>query len=257
MAVKCGRGPHMHNTADDVRRCYNGDTDVIELPVNGPTETVVADELPATEKQSKFVISLAQQRLTGDVLEQELADVERGRWGRRSISQEIQRLKAMPKLPAEFRDNGRTFIPPGEDGAATLGGYHIKNPTETTGDGQTAVDLEAGMYRLDGVVYKVQLAVHGSGHPYAKSLVELNECAVCGDQYDDEHFSLTEHEFKPTFKFQYHAGAIRKLRPEHRMTLEEAKEFGKLYGTCCVCGRTLTNETSIEEGIGPVCGGRV
>lgn len=41
------------------------------------------------------------------------------------------------------------------------------------------------------------------------------------------------------------------------ITLDEAKEFGALYGTCCVCARTLTNEESISQGIGPVCGGRL
>lgn len=88
-----------------------------------------------------------------------------------------------------------------------------------------------GMYRLDGVIYKVQIAVHGSGKPYAKRLVQ-----------DGERWS-----------FEYAPGAMRKLGSRHLLTLEEAKEFGALYGTCCVCGRTLTNETSIEAGIGPIC----
>ena len=39
-----------------------------------------------------------------------------------------------------------------------------------------------------------------------------------------------------------------------RMTLEEAGEFGQLYGICCVCGAVLTDPESIERGIGPVCG---
>lgn len=47
------------------------------------------------------------------------------------------------------------------------------------------------------------------------------------------------------------------ITAEHRMTLDEAKAYGKVTGTCCVCSRKLTNEKSIAEGIGPVCGGRV
>ena len=35
--------------------------------------------------------------------------------------------------------------------------------------------------------------------------------------------------------------------------LEAIKKIGLLTGTCCVCGRTLTNENSINEGIGPIC----
>lgn len=43
------------------------------------------------------------------------------------------------------------------------------------------------------------------------------------------------------------------IKPEHRMTLDEAKEYGKVTGTCCNCGRLLTNEESIANGIGPIC----
>lgn len=30
-------------------------------------------------------------------------------------------------------------------------------------------------------------------------------------------------------------------------------EFGKRFGLCCMCGRELTNEQSVEDGIGPIC----
>lgn len=87
-----------------------------------------------------------------------------------------------------------------------------------------------GMYRVGDVVYKVQAAIHGSGRLYAKRLHGQS--------------------------FVYEKGAIYRLKPENKMTLEDAKEWGLLYGTCCVCGRTLTDETSIANGIGPVCAGK-
>ena len=97
---------------------------------------------------------------------------------------------------------------------------------------------EDGMYRTaDGTIYKVQVAVNGSGRLYAKRLVPPAE-------------------FGGRARFVYEAGAVNRLRPEDKMTLEEARKFGALYGTCCVCGRTLTDETSISHGIGPVCEGR-
>lgn len=99
---------------------------------------------------------------------------------------------------------------------------------------------EAGMYRHDGTIYKVQAAVHGSGHLYAKRLVVT-------EGYDGSIVA----------NFEFAQGVIRQLYAEDRLTIEDAKEFGALYGTCCVCGRTLTNETSIEAGIGPVCAGRL
>jgi hypothetical protein len=91
------------------------------------------------------------------------------------------------------------------------------------------------MHRLDGVIYKAQRAVHGSGRLYAKALVQTGE----------------------DWAFEFAGGAIRRLSEATRMSLEEAKEFGALYGVCCVCSKTLTNEESIAAGIGPVCGSRV
>lgn len=99
--------------------------------------------------------------------------------------------------------------------------------------------LTDGMYRLaDGTIYKVQVAVHGSGNLYAKRL-------VLDASVTPAHVS-----------FEYEQGAMRKLTIADKMTLEQAKEFGALYGTCCMCGRTLTDERSIANGIGPICEGR-
>jgi hypothetical protein len=98
--------------------------------------------------------------------------------------------------------------------------------------------IEPGMYQSpDGTVFKVQLAVHGSGRPYAKRLV-LDEASQ-------------------TAEFVYVPGGLREVKAEWRMTLDQASAFGKLYGVCCVCGRTLTDERSIAAGIGPICGRRV
>jgi hypothetical protein len=35
--------------------------------------------------------------------------------------------------------------------------------------------------------------------------------------------------------------------------LNAAIAYGKRYGKCSVCARTLTDEASIARGIGPVC----
>lgn len=114
-----------------------------------------------------------------------------------------------------------------------LDGECVEN--EVHPEAKRNVSLE-GMHRLDGEIYKVQVAVHGSGNEYAKLLVLQGD----GDKG----------------KFEYAPGAIRKLSPQTKMTLEEAKEFGRLYGVCCQCGATLTDENSIAEGIGPVCAGK-
>lgn len=38
--------------------------------------------------------------------------------------------------------------------------------------------------------------------------------------------------------------------------LQTAMKYGKLSGRCCSCGRELTNDGSIEAGIGPICAGK-
>lgn len=93
---------------------------------------------------------------------------------------------------------------------------------------------EAGMYKVGETIFKVQKAVHGSGHLYAKRLLP------------------------PKFhgakaRFVHAPGVFKTLTVADKMTLEEAKTFGALYGTCVVCGRTLTDEKSIAANIGPVC----
>jgi len=94
---------------------------------------------------------------------------------------------------------------------------------------QTNESLSEGVYQVGETVYKVKRSQ--SGYLYAMVLTEDG--------------------------FQFERGAIRNIKPENRMTLEEAKAYGRQTGTCCQCGRELTNETSVREGIGPVCGGRI
>lgn len=109
-----------------------------------------------------------------------------------------------------------------------------------------------GMHRLDGKIYKVQVAVHGSGRPYAKVLVteQVGTCGGC-EKCDGEDRC-------PAFesRFEYAAGVVRRLSLETRLSLDEAKEYGAVYGCCCVCSRTLTKEESIAAGIGPICAGK-
>jgi len=135
-------------------------------------------------------------------------------------------------------DAGRLLSP--KQVAAVLKCMAVENKrAEQKEDGPAPPDVvEAGMYRVNDTIYKVQKAVHGSGRLYAKRLVPPDE-------------------FGGKAEFVYEPGTIKMLVPADKMTLDEARAFGALYGTCCVCGRTLTDEKSIERGIGPVCEGRV
>ena len=108
------------------------------------------------------------------------------------------------------------------------------------------IAITEGMWKLGDRIIKMQIAHHGSGRLYGKELIVSNDPHESGLNRVPEH------------RWERLVGAERMLRERggQRMTLEEAQEFGRLYGFCCVCGAILTDETSIENGIGPVCGKR-
>lgn len=158
------------------------------------------NHIPPTEKQVEFIKKI----LTEREVPQRMLDVKVENLDRKAASRYIDDLLGLPKKPVAQERRG--FKDSGESG------------------------VTEGMYLVDGIVYKVQIAVHGSGRLYAKVLRGNS--------------------------FHYAPGMVYRLKPEQKMTLAQAKEFGSLYGTCCVCGRTLTDEVSIANGIGPICGNR-
>src|SRR3546814_14873504 len=82
--------------------------------------------------------------------------------------------------------------------------------------------------------------------PYAKVLVtdQIGTCGGCEKCDGEDKCPVYES------RFDYAASVVRRLSLETRLSLDEAKEFGAVYGVCCVCSRTLTNEESIAAGIG-------
>ena len=46
---------------------------------------------------------------------------------------------------------------------------------------------------------------------------------------------------------------LRTLRPQHKMTLNQAVAYGRATSRCAACGRLLTDAASVEIGVGPVC----
>lgn len=170
---------------------------VIAAPTAGPAL--------ATDKQVAFLTNLLADREHGET------GVDLAKITKRNASLLIERLMAAPRKPGGERS-------PILEARAASG----------------VAPITEGFWVLGTEVYKVQRAVHGSGHLYAK---HLNEYGI----------------------FDYAAGAIGVLRSRgaEKLTLERARELGKLYGRCMICGATLTDETSIANGIGPVCGRRL
>ena len=95
---------------------------------------------------------------------------------------------------------------------------------------------DSGIYSNANGIYKIYKATNGD-HMLAKRLVA--------------------DKFLKTAQWEYCGAAGRFVKITERMTLEQAKKFGVIYGVCAMCGRTLTDEASIAAGIGPICAGKV
>lgn len=98
----------------------------------------------------------------------------------------------------------------------------------------TVNELDEGMYRVGEDIFKVY---------YTRGDAERAPQLVTK--------TLTEDGFEYTGK-----KPLSFIKAAHRMTLDEAKAYGKVTGTCCVCSRKLTKESSILDGIGPTCAGK-
>lgn len=102
------------------------------------------------------------------------------------------------------------------------------------------ITIESGIYTDGSLIFKVYKGQ--SGRMLAKELIG--------------HEVTTDEGVERYAEFEYRGAAERFVKGMRKMTLDEAKEFGAIYGVCCNCGATLTAEDSIEAGIGPVCAKR-
>lgn len=100
--------------------------------------------------------------------------------------------------------------------------------------------LTVGVYELPtGEIFVVK-PNRAKTRLYAKKMIETTE-------------RITETGKVVNFDFIYAPGAIYKLKPENKMSLERAKQLMIRYGRCIACGRKLKVAQSVERGIGPVC----
>jgi hypothetical protein len=100
--------------------------------------------------------------------------------------------------------------------------------------------LEPGIYENELGIFQVKPNRAGT-HMYAKKVVEFT-----GER-------LTESDEIVNIEFEYAPGAIYKIQPEHKMSIERGKALTLRYGKCMCCGRKLKAATSVERGIGPIC----
>lgn len=90
------------------------------------------------------------------------------------------------------------------------------------------VQVDVGAYAYNGVLYSVRRGREsGKLHAY--------------------HWDAN------TNNWEYSGNIKYDLRPEHRLSLADAMDFGIQTGTCIHCGRTLTDKNSVRFGMGTTC----
>ena len=145
----------------------------------------------------------------------------------------IRKLMGSKTIPNQFV--GMDITPLSTSEASELIKILLSQPNKYRTDGAAKNKKDyvpEGFYYYEGAVYQVVSSKFGNR--YAKILVNSGGRGTWG--YSPEVTPL--------------------LELTHLLSLSEAKQLGKDYGFCIVCGRTLTDPESIANGIGPICAGR-
>lgn len=215
MGITCGHCHEKHDTIDEVRVCSKLVAHTPDTTTN-PQPGLFAN--PATDRQKRYLRTLMAER------EDPVFDYTGSAWLDESMSLHSQLWAHLAKDDASRMIRHLLSLPMKKvQSSGTPASHFCETP-------------DAGIYRRDGIIFKVYKTVHGAGKMCAKELI-------------------LDGSGKPEWK--YRGLAYKLVSAGDRMTLDEAKEFGAIYGVCCVCGRTLTKEESIEAGIGPVCAEKI
>lgn len=93
------------------------------------------------------------------------------------------------------------------------------------------VAAPVGVYQSEGEIYRV-VKSRQSERTYAQKLVVIEGREP---------------------RWEMASGMVWKLKAEQLIAPEVAAQMGRARGYCVICGRYLTDETSVARGIGPVC----
>jgi hypothetical protein len=261
MTIKCGNHDSRtkHNNAEQVRMCYAGagvvSSELIVTPRETYTLSVVA--FPEDYDDGAAWAEQAYERYLEDQGSDEarLQDQIEAERGVISFSDAWDLADPSRVTQREADERGELhrnrFAASTREQTGFIGG-NKQSPRGSSCSGRPAVrELEDAIYRnpTTGEIFKVYHTVHGANVQVAKRLVLL-----------DEPFTKIvrgkEVQIKAEFIYEGKKG-LKGLTPEMRMTLEQAKEFGAVYGVCVRCAATLTKEESIERAMGSTCASKI
>lgn len=188
--------------------------------------------VPATEKQVAFITKLIGERVVDDEHAHYLFNaMEDNALGKFAASKEIESLLSKPK----------------------------KEQASTAPGGKSAMNKEAHPgYYTDGTRF-YEVVQSKQGNKYAKELtVQMPKCEghADGPVMGETFYCDGTCNKKGKATWVYRPGVMKAFQTWLPVDAAQAAEFGKMFGACFVCGRTLTDPKSVEAGIGPVCAGK-
>ncbi|UVT31030.1 hypothetical protein SEA_BIRTHDAYBOY_52 [Gordonia phage BirthdayBoy] len=284
MAIKCGNCKQYHDTVDDVKACHFGDglladveeeNNAIEAHQLGMAYAhEVAEDPWAAEPEARRVnpygINAVQESgegfLTGrkaqkvylnvPFVEKDRAKTEFGaKWDSKEKKWWVYDDADFDSMPDKW------YLASGSDSA--LADRHAASansrPFNTIN--------EDGFYRvkdefvgvLEAEFIKVQMNREGS-RLYAKRLNKNYPEKLELEPNPKNAISLwcTQNGMGRPIEWEFISGLYSNTGAHmvEKLSLEEGEAFGRLYGVCMKCGAFLTNEESIERGMGPICAGK-
>ncbi len=179
-------------------------------------KTSTAFQVPATDKQVAYARALlADRAVDADFIVRFMQRVEDGTLTKDEASQTIKYALARPKAEVAAQASAAAPQP---------------------------VPVEPGIYERDGRIFQVKQSKR-TGNRYALVLTEKHTGVR----------RLTERGEVIAAEYVYAPGAVKNIKPEHRLTVARAEELSVVFGSCIRCGRTLKAAESVAAGIGPVC----
>lgn len=216
--IACGYCKGQHAKANEVKVCAGLVHPSSTESFEAKRAAAVGTPAAATEKQRAFISKLAGERETPPANEAG------------STFPHVERM--------EDALSGKQLS---KDEASTVITWLLTLPKqEATGAAAIAEDLEDGMYRNGTQFVRVYTTKHGSNQKVAKRLV------IDGKDADGKYRVHFEYEGKR---------GLKGLTAEMKLSADEAKQFGLLYGVCVRCGLDLTKDESIRVGYGKTCAG--
>lgn len=242
--MKCGNCKSNHDTVADVRACYAGALQLVPRPLDCPTSTepvwsdrtprgartpvpasltavatIKSGDQPATEKQINFLNKLLDERPEFRSVENLHVEVVE-KMGKREISKWIEKALDKPKetKSSKSSDGLNEILKDVEDCYVALPSKSGNNDLDfiRIGTNQGKMDASRKGWR------RVQRIIGG----HAPISMRIGEAV--------------------TYAKIIAAMSLTDLKAAQVL-------FGREIGQCGVCGRSLTDEESRAQGIGPVC----